>query len=171
MTENVEFTPEQQAKVDEIVKSRVARERERWEKESGVEELRQQLASKDEEIAEIRGSHWRETTERLIRETLSKKGIVEEGRQNRVMRLLDWDALAEREGNEYHALRGQLEALSKDVPELVDPQQFRQIRGRSDKPVLAPEKPITREELESMGPDEVNRRWPSVREFLSGQRP
>jgi hypothetical protein len=59
MTENVEFTPEQQAKIDEIVKQRVARERERLEKESGTEDLKAQLQAKDEEISQIRREHYR----------------------------------------------------------------------------------------------------------------
>ena len=50
---DIEFTPEQQAKIDEIVKQRVVRERERLEKESGVEDLKAQLAAKDEEVAQI----------------------------------------------------------------------------------------------------------------------
>ena len=39
---------------NERIKARLARERERWEKESGTEDLRTQLAAKDEEIAAIR---------------------------------------------------------------------------------------------------------------------
>jgi len=165
-----EFTPEQQAKVDEIVKARIAREKERWAKENGVEELRQQLEAKDEEIAEIKRGHWRENTERLVRQRLAGKGITEEGRVQRVLRLLDFDALAEREGHEDSAVRGQLESLSKDVPELLDPEKFRQYRGRADKPVLKPEKPLTREDLEKMNEVEINSRWEQVKAFLAGQR-
>ncbi len=96
-----EFTPiTTQEEFDERIKTRLAREREKWEKQGGIEDLEAQLEAKDEEIAEIKRGHWRENTERLIRERLAGKGITEEGRVNRVMRLLDFDALAEREGNE-----------------------------------------------------------------------
>jgi len=66
MTEDVEFTPEQQAKIDEIVKQRVARERERLEKESGVEDLKAQLAAKDEEISQIQREHYRADARRAV---------------------------------------------------------------------------------------------------------
>jgi hypothetical protein len=87
-----------------------------------------------------------------------------------VMRLLDFVAIEERAGHEDTAVRAQLENLSKDVPELLDPQQFRQYRGRADKPVLKPEKPLTREEVAAMSEDEVNSRWDQVKAFLSGER-
>jgi hypothetical protein len=76
MTENVEFTPEQQAKIDEIVKQRVARERERLEKESGVEDLKAQLASKDEEISQIQREHYRADARRAIVDELGAHGVT-----------------------------------------------------------------------------------------------
>jgi len=169
-----EFTPiTSQEEFDERIKARLAREREKWEKDSGTEDLKAQLAAKDEEIAELHKAHWRENTERLIREQLAAKGIAEEGRVSRVMRLLDFDALAEREGQEDMALRSQLEVLSKDVPELLDPERFRvhrPDRGASARPILKPEKPLTRDELEGMSEQEINSRWDQVRAFLAGER-
>src|SRR5215210_9407337 len=93
ITENVEFTPEQQAKIDEIVKQRVARERERFEKENGTEDLRQQLATKDEEIAQIRQEHYREGALRAVVDELAAHGVVEEGRRDRILRYVDLDAV------------------------------------------------------------------------------
>jgi hypothetical protein len=93
MTENVEFTPEQQAKVDEIVQQRVARERERLEKESGVEDLKAQLAEKDEEISQIRREHYRADARRAVVDELASHGITEEGRIERILRHVDLDAV------------------------------------------------------------------------------
>src|SRR5215204_3449898 len=91
MTENVEFTPEQQAKIDEIVKQRVARERERFEKENGTEDLRQQVALKDEEIAAIKREHYRADARRAVVDELAANGVTEEGRAERVLRYINLD--------------------------------------------------------------------------------
>src|SRR5215204_6117307 len=93
MTENVEFTPEQQAKVDEIVKQRVARERERLEKESGVEDLKAQFAEKDEEIAQIRREHYRADARRAVLDELAASGVTEEARVERILRHVDLDEI------------------------------------------------------------------------------
>ena len=93
MTENVEFTPEQQAKIDEVVKQRVARERERLEKESGVEDLKAELAAKDEEISQIQREHYRADARRAVVDELAAHGVTEEGRIERVLRHVDLDAI------------------------------------------------------------------------------
>src|SRR5829696_153182 len=90
---DIEFTPEQQAKVDEIVKQRVARERERLEKESGVEDLKAQFAEKDEEIAQIRREHYRANARRAVVDELVASGVTDEVRIERVMKHVDLDAL------------------------------------------------------------------------------
>src|SRR5688500_1804943 len=91
MTENVEFTSEQQAKIDEIVKQRVARERERFEKENGTEDLRQQLALKDEEISQIQREHYRADARRAVVDELASHGVTEQGRIERILRYVDLD--------------------------------------------------------------------------------
>jgi hypothetical protein len=42
--------------------------------------------------------------------------------------------------------------------------------GGSSKPVLKQEKPLTREELESMSESEINSRWDQVKRFMAGER-
>jgi hypothetical protein len=60
MSANKEFEPiNDQATFDERIKARLAREREKWEKESGSADLKAELQSKDEEIAQIRREHYR----------------------------------------------------------------------------------------------------------------
>jgi hypothetical protein len=172
LTENVEFTPEQQAKVDEIVKQRVSRERERLEKESGVDDLKAQLEAKDEEIAQIRREHYRANARRAVVDELGAHGVTEEGRIERVLRYVDLDAIEPRkDGAPYlGSIRGQLADVSKDMPELLSYQLGAGSGGRSKTPVLTQEKPLTREDVEGMSESEINSRWDQVKAFTAGQR-
>ena len=172
MTENVEFTPEQQAKIDEIVKQRVARERERFEKENGTEDLRQQLAQKDEEISQIRREHYRADARRAVVNELAASGVTEEGRIERILRHVDLDAIEPGADGSPHfgSVRRQLADVSRDMPELVD-YQLGAGSGRGSKtPVLEQEKPLSREEVESMSEPEINSNWERVKAFMAGER-
>jgi hypothetical protein len=172
MTENVEFTPEQQAKIDEIVKQRVARERERLEKESGVEGLKVQLAEKDEEISQIRREHYRADARRAVVDELGAYGVTEEGRIERVLRHVDLDAIEPTEdGSPYFgSVRRQLASVSKDMPELLKYELGAGSGIGSKTPVLTQEKPLTREEVEGMSESEINSRWDQVKRFMTGER-
>ena len=172
MTENVEFTPEQQAKIDEIVKQRVARERERLEKESGVEELKAALEAKDEEIAQIQREHFRADARRALVDELAAYGVTEEGRIERILRHVDLDAVDPGVDGRPHSLsvRGQLASVSRDMPELLS---YRLGAGSgigSKKPVLTEEKPLSREEVEGMSEKEINSNWERVKAFMAGER-
>jgi hypothetical protein len=172
MTENVEFTPEQQAKIDEIVKQRVARERERLEKESGVEDLKAELASKDEEIAQIRREHYRAEARRAIVDELGAHGVTEEGRIERILRHVDLGEIEPSEdGNPYFgSVRRQLASVSKDMPELLKYELGAGSGHGSKRPVLTQEKPLTREDVESMSEPEINSNWERVKAFMAGER-
>jgi hypothetical protein len=172
MTEDVEFTPEQQAKIDEIVKQRVARERERLEKESGVEDLKAQLASKDEEISQIRREHYRADARRAVVDELVAAGVTEEGRVERILRHVDLDAIEPTEdGSPYFgSVRRQLADVSHDMPELLSYQLGSGSGIGSKKPVLQREMPLTREEVEAMIESEINSRWDQIKGFLGGER-
>jgi hypothetical protein len=172
MTENVEFTPEQQAKVDEIVKQRVSRERERLEKESGVDDLKAQLEARDEEISQIRREHYRANARRAVVDELGAHGVTEEGRQERILRHIDLDAIEPAEdGSPYFgSVRRQLADVSRDMPELVDYQLGSGSGIGSKKPVLQREAPLTREELEAMSESEINSRWEQIKAFMAGER-
>ena len=172
MAENVEFIPEQQAKVDEIVKQRVARERERLEKESGVEDLKAELEAKDEEISQIRREHYRADARRAVVDELAAHGVMEGGRRDRILRYVDLDAIERAEDGSPRlvSVRGQLADVSRDMPELLD---YRLGSGSgigSKKPVLQREAPLTREELEAMSESEINSRWEQIKAFMAGQR-
>jgi hypothetical protein len=172
MTENVEFTPEQQAKVDEIVKQRVARERERLEKESGIEELKAALEAKDEEISQIRREHFRSDARRAVLDELAASGVTEEGRIERVLRYVDLDEVEPGEDGKpyFGSVRQQLASVSRDMPELLQYQLGAGSGIGSKKPVLTQEKPLTREEVEGMSESEINSRWEQIKSFMAGER-
>ena len=168
---DIEFTPEQQAKVDEIVKARISREKERWEKDSGVDDLRAQLEAKDEEIAQIQREHFRADARRAVVDELADRGVTEKGRVERVLRYVDLDEVEpDQDGTPHFGyVRQQLASISKDMPELLD-FKLGAGSGGSKKPVLTQEKPLTREEVEKMSEEEVNSNWRRVQRFLQGER-
>jgi hypothetical protein len=169
---DIEFTPEQQAKVDEIVKARISREKERWEKDSGVDDLRAQLEAKDEEISQIQREHYRANARRAVVDELGAHGVTEEGRIERILRYVDLDAIdSDEDGSPYlGSVRGQLADVSRDMPELLS-YQLGAGSGRGSKtPVLEQEKPLSREEVESMSEPEINSNWERVKAFMAGER-
>jgi hypothetical protein len=173
MTEarTTEFTPiTTQEEFDERIKSRLAREREKWEKGSDVEDLQRQLEAKEVEISNNRREHHLAAARRALRDELLARGVTEEGRIERVMQLVDLEAVEVRPGGEIarEDVLGQIDGVATDLPELVRPRGAGS--GGSRKPVLAQDKPLTREEVEKMGPDEINSRWDTVKAFLAGQR-
>jgi hypothetical protein len=56
------------------------------------------------------------------------------------------------------------------VPELFTIPRGAGSRGSSKPVITQQEKPLTREEVENMNPDEVNSNWDRVRAFLGGER-
>jgi hypothetical protein len=172
MTEDVDFTPEQQVKIDEIVKQRVARERERLEKESGVEDLKAELEAKDEEISQIRREHYRADARRAIVDELGAHGVVEQGRIERVLRYVDLDEVEPGEDGKpyFGSVRQQLASVSKDMPELLNYKLGAGSGIGSKKPVVTGEKPLSREDVESMSEKEINSHWERVKAFMAGER-
>jgi hypothetical protein len=172
-TKTREFTPiTTQEAFDEAIKGRLAREREKWEKGTDDADLRAQLEAKDEEIADLKKGHYLEATRRAFAAELDNRGVVDEGRRERVMRHVNLDeveATADGKPSREHVLR-QLDDVSRDLPELLQPRGAGS-RG-SKKPVLETEKPLTREEVEAMSPAEQAK--PGMREridrFLAGER-
>jgi hypothetical protein len=166
-----EFAPiTTQEEFNERIKARLAREREKWEKESGTEDLKSQLEAKDEEIAFVRREHYLDTARRAVREYLADRGVRDEGRIQRVMKLVDLDAIEpDAEGNPNRLnVMGQVDGVAKDLPELVAPRRPSGVGSKQ--PVLPREKPLTRDEVENMSEAEINSRWDSVKGFLAGER-
>jgi hypothetical protein len=168
-----EFEPiTTQEEFDERIKARLAREREKWEKESGTEDLQAQLAAKDEEIAQIQREHFRADARRAVVDELASHGVTEEGRIERILRHVDLGEVEPGEDGKpyFGSIRGQLASVSKDMPELLDYKLGAGSGMGSKKPVLTQEKPLSREEVEGMSEAEINSNWDRVKAFMSGQR-
>ena len=173
MAEEKTFEPIlSQADFDERIKARLAREREKWQKESDIEVLKAQLAARDEEIAQIQREHYRAEARRAIVDELGAHGVTEEGRIERILRHVDLDAIepAEDGGPRFGSVRGQLADISRDMPELLSYQLGAGSGIGSKRPVLTQEKPLSREEVEGMSEKEINSNWERVKAFMAGQR-
>jgi hypothetical protein len=174
MTEEKTFEPiTSQQEFDERIKARLARERERLEKESGVEDLKAELDAKVEEIAQIQRERYREHARRDLVANLEYKGITDEGRQQRILKHVDFDAIEPgHDGNPSPiAVDEQLASIHQDMPELL-PEKFMVGAGSggSKRPVLKTEEPLTREQVEKMSESEINSNWERVKRFMAGQR-
>jgi hypothetical protein len=173
MTEEKTFEPiTTQEEFDARIKSRLAREREKWEKESGSADLKAQLQSKDEEIAQIQHEHYRADARRAVVDELAASGVTEEGRQERILRHLDLDAVEPAEDGRPHfgSIRRQLADISRDMPELLSYQLGAGSGTGSKTPVLEREAPLSREEIEAMDESEINSRWDQIKRFMAGER-
>ena len=173
MAEEKTFEPiTTQEEFDERIKARLARERERWEKESDTEDLRVQLQAKDEEISQIRREHYRADARRAVVDELGVHGVTEEGRIERILRHVDLGEIEPSEdGNPYFgSVRRQLASVSKDMPELLKYELGAGSGIGSKKPVLAGEKTLTQEDVQSMSEAEINSNWERVKAFMAGER-
>src|SRR5919112_5067968 len=138
MTEEKTFEPiTTQEEFDERIKARLAREREKWAKESDTEDLKAQLEAKDAEISQIRREHYHANARRAVVDELGAHGVTEEGRIERILRYVDLDAVEPGEDGSPHfaSVRGQLADVSRDMPELLR-YQLGAGSGGSSKPVL-----------------------------------
>jgi hypothetical protein len=172
MAEEKTFEPiHDQKTFDERIKARLAREREKWEKESGTEDLKALLSEKDEEIAQIRREHYRADARRAVVDELGAHGVTEEGRIERILRHVDLDAIEPAEDGSPHfgSVRGQLADVSRDMPELLS-YRVGAGSGGSKTPVLTQEKPLSREEVEGMSETQINSNWERVKAFMAGER-
>jgi hypothetical protein len=173
MAEEKTFEPiHDQKTFDERIKARLAREREKWDKESGTEDLKALLAQKDEEISQIRREHYRANARRAVVDELGAHGVSEQGRVERILRHVDVDAIEATEGGEpyFGSVRRQLADISRDMPELLTYQLGAGSGIGSKTPVLTQEKPLTRDEVEQMSEQEINSNWDRVKRFMAGER-
>jgi hypothetical protein len=173
MSEEKTFEPiTSQEEFDERIKARLAREREKWEKEDGTTDLRAQLEAKDEEIAQIRQEHYRADARRAVVDELASHGVTEQGRIERILRFVDLDEVEPGKDGKPHfgSIRGQLSDIARDMPELLNYQLGAGSGIGSKTPVLQREAPLTREEVENMSEQEINSNWNRVKRFMAGER-
>jgi hypothetical protein len=154
-----EFEPiTSQEAFDEKIKARLARERERWEKESSSASENLQA-----ELEALKHERFLENAQRDVRAELAKRGVTDAGRQERVMKLIDFS-----EASDSSFAVAQIDDVARDVPELIGPRGARS--GGSKTPVLSQEKPLSRDAVEGMSPQEINCNWDRVKGFLAGER-
>jgi hypothetical protein len=161
-----------QEEFDERIKARLAREREKWAKESGTEDLKAQLEAKNQDLQDLQREHFRADARRAVVDELASHGVTEQGRIERILRYVDLDAIEPAEDGSPHfgSVRGQLAGVSRDMPELLNYQLGAGSGIGSKTPVLTQEKPLTREDVESMSEPEINSNWERVKAFMAGER-
>jgi len=172
-----EFQPiTTQEEFDERLKGRLARERERWEKESaanaGVEDLKAELQAKDDEITKLGREHHLGNVRRALRNELLARGVTEEGRIERATKLVDLEAVGARDGGEidHEDVLAQLDGLAVDIPELVHPRGAGS--GGSSRPLIGKDKALTRDEIEGLSPEEMAKPgvMAKIDAFMKGER-
>jgi hypothetical protein len=161
-----------QEEFDKRIKGRLARERERWEKESGhgeaieelIEELRSKVQAKDMEMAGVKRIV-------AIDNELGKRGVPLE-RRGRIRRLVNLDTIEVKPGEDPSpdVVAREVDTVASEIPELFRVPGPGAGSGGSARPVLPREKPaLTRSELEGMSQSQINKRWDEVQNFLSGE--
>jgi hypothetical protein len=164
-----------QEQFDAIFTARLARAKQKWEKESGLEDMRAQLEAKDDEIGQIQREHFHEAARRELVSRLKAGGVDSERRIERIMRHVDLDEIeADPDGAPNSiAIDGQLQSIHDDLPELL-PEKFQMGAGSGygskERVNLDREPPLTADEVEAMSEEEINSNWDRVQGFLAGKR-
>lgn len=158
------ITINDQDEFDGIVKNRIAREREKWEKDSGISDA-QERATKAEKDAYGR------VLRRDARDVLKGMGVPE----NRHERIIGNATLPDKPGEDGEpdkpAIASAFKDLHKEVPELfgegarVEETALDTGGAGSDQ-----DGPLTREQVENMSPQQVNSMWDRVSAFMAGER-
>lgn len=153
------ITIENQEQLNELTQNRIDRERKKWEKESGVSG---ELDASRERVAGLEG----EIRTRDARAVLAGMNVADEKRQDRIIRLAEIP-----EDADSKAMTQAFKSLHTEMPEV-----FGEGATVKDKALdtsqgdQTTDGPLTRERVESMGPEEINSNWDRVKAFLSGER-
>lgn len=147
-----------QEEFDERIKARLAREREKWVKESDTEDLKTRLEAKEAEIAALQKTH-------SLEWELAKRGLdtpLTAAKVETIKSLIDLNS--ETDPAE------QLDSLAGRVPELFEVPRGTGSGYFSKTPALDREKPLTEEDVSNMSESEINSNWERVKAFMAGQR-
>ena len=146
-----------QDEFDAAIQKRLTRERQKWESERGGEGLEAAQSRVAELEADIRT--------RDARAVLQSMNVTDQGRQDKIMRLIDWPEVADDK-----SLREAFKAAYDDTPEMFGSDAQVKDKGLDTSGSDGSEGPLTRERVESMSPSEINSNWDRVKAFLSGER-
>lgn len=158
------ITINSQAEFDEQVKSRIAREREKWEKESGISDAHDR-ANKAESAA------YQRVLKRDARDVLRGMEIP----ANRHERIISNATLPEKPGEDgepdKQAIATAFKDLHGEVPELFgEGAKVEDTALDTGGQGGGEDGPLTREQVESMSPQEINSNWDRVKAFIGGER-
>jgi hypothetical protein len=159
-------TVNSQEEFDELVKGRLAREKDRWEKETNVSEYRDRA-----EQAEARA--FGRLVDRDAREVLKSMNVPAE-RHGRILKFAELPTTPGEDGEpDRKSIIESFKGLHSDMPEVfgaeatVKETALDTSTGDADQ-----DAPLTRERIETMSPDEINEptMWERVQRFMAGER-
>lgn len=159
-------TIENQEQFDELVKGRLTREREKWEKETNIDEYRERA-----EQAESRA--FARLRDRDAKEVLRSMNVPAE-RHGRILRLAELPTTPGEDGEpDRKAIIESFKGLHSDMPEVfgegatVAETALDTSTGDVDQ-----DAPLSRERIEAMSAEEINEptMWERVQRFMAGER-
>lgn len=157
----MEFPINTQEEFDVAIQKRLTRERAKWEKENGGEDLEAAQARVAELEADIRT--------RDARAVLSEMNVTDPKRQDRIIKLADIPDDAEDSADD-KKLRAAFKGLYDEMPEAFGEGAAVKDKGVDSSGSDNSAGPLTREQVEKMSPEEINGSWDRVKAFLGGER-
>lgn len=152
------ITHNSQEEFDQAISGRLTRERDKIKKESGGNE---ELEGAQSRVAELEG----EIRTRDARAVLDSMNVTEAGRQDRIMRLMEWPETADDK-----SLRAAFKATYDEIPEAFPEGAQVKDKGVDTSGANDSTGPLTQAQVESMSPAEINSNWDRVKAFVSGER-
>lgn len=159
------LTVNSQEEFDNIVKNRISREKEKWEKDSGIAEANERARTAE-------SAAYGRVLKRDARDVLKSMGVPE-NRHERIIKNADLPDKPDKDGEpDRKAIEDSFKTLHGEVPELFGE------GARVEETALDTggssggdqDAPLTRERVENMSPSEVNSMWDKVQAFLAGER-
>lgn len=147
-----------QSEFDAAIQSRINRERDKIKKESGGNE---ELESAQSRVSELEG----EIRTRNARAVLSGMNVTEVGRQDRIMRLMEWPETADEK-----SLKAAFKATYDEIPEAFPEGATVKDKGLDTSGGDDSTGPLTQAQVESMSPEQINSNCDRVKAFVSGER-
>lgn len=169
------ITIENQDEFDELVSKRLSREREKIERQAGIEEYRKLAEEAEARAQEAEARAYQRVLVRDAKGLLGSMGVEDAKRQDRIMRLVDLSDLPpDAHGDpDLVVLARKFKSLAEEMPEAFPPGSSPLEKGLDTSLGAAADdggEIVSREQVESMSPEEINGRWPQIKAFLSGER-